>query len=120
MWPGYAGRKRNAEPPGVPSRPSPQVEPLPVPEGAQERNPAPAGNSSLRNLRVREFWPIPRSRENTRAARRTLMRVDRTPPAGPFAKTDDATLRALSQSLEGKLREEILKELDLRAGRRAE
>ena len=36
-------------------------------------------------------------------------------PAGPFAETDDATLRALSQSLEGTLRDEILKELDRRA-----
>ena len=112
-------------PGGAPPRPS-QAEP----EGAQAQTPS--GNGGLRDLTVptpdthlapgvgdelreQETWLTPRSRENSRAARRTMMRVDRTPPAGPFAKTDDTTLRALSQSLEGTLREEVLKELELRA-----
>ena len=41
------------------------------------------------------------------------------PPPGPFAETDDATLQSLSQSLEGTLRDEILKELEMRAQRQA-
>ena len=124
-------------PRGVPSRPSPQGEPLPVPEGAQAEQPAPTGNGGLRDMRVRtpdthlapgederlrerDFWLTPEAREHTRAARQTLMQVDRTPPAGPFAETDNATLQALAQSLEGSLRDEVLKELDLRAGQRTE
>ena len=117
-------------PGGAPARPSPQDEPLPVPEGAQAQTPS--GNGGLRDLTVRtpdthlapgagealrerETWLTPQSREHSRAARRSLMQVDRTPPAGPFAETDDATLQALSQNVEGTLREEVLKELELRA-----
>ena len=119
-------------PGGVPARPVPQAEPMPAPEGAQA-----AGDGGLRELRVRtpdthlapgedarlrerDFWMSPEARERARATRQTLRRVDRTPPAGPFAETDDATLQALAQTLEGTLRDEILKELALRAGRRAE
>ena len=104
MWPGYAGRKRNAALPGASDRRAgdgrcihARRRPL-AGLRFEGRNPGDV-DRAFRDRQVasalqvlRDNWLTPRSRENTRAARRTLMRVGRTPPAGPFAKTDDTTL----------------------------
>ena len=76
---------------------------------------------ALQKRQERFFFATPEGREQRRFLdqNRARMKYNAGPPPGPFSETDDATLQALSQSLEGALRDEILKEIDLRAQRRA-
>ena len=114
-----------SSPRGVRPRPQPQDIPASSTQPATMEARTPDTHIAPQALQKRQerfFFATPEGREQRRFLDQNWarMKYNAGPPPGPFAQTDDTTLQALSQSLEGALRDEMLKELELRAQRRAE